>query len=71
MKPASIRPPHATTSGGNGMVFTSALNLTFSPGEKEQPQSGSVFADERSANSDAGFLGDGVKFTLSWRRGPG
>jgi hypothetical protein len=37
MKPASIRPPHATTNGGNGMVFTSALNLTFSTREKEQP----------------------------------
>jgi hypothetical protein len=35
MKPASIRPPHATANGGNGMVFTSALNLTFSPEEKE------------------------------------
>jgi hypothetical protein len=26
------------------MVFTSALNLTFSPGEKEQPQSDYGFA---------------------------
>jgi hypothetical protein len=33
------------------MVFTSALNLTFSPGEKEQPQSGSSFADGCPANS--------------------
>jgi hypothetical protein len=24
-----------TANGGNGMVFTSALNLTFSPEEKE------------------------------------
>jgi hypothetical protein len=30
--------------------FTSALNLTFSPGEKEQPQAGSGFADDCPAN---------------------
>jgi len=39
----------------NGMVLTSALNLTFSPGEKEQPQSGSGFADDCPANPVAGF----------------
>jgi hypothetical protein len=35
--------------------FTSALNLTFSPGEKEQPQAGSGFADDCPANPVAGF----------------
>jgi hypothetical protein len=51
--------------------FTPALNLTFSPGEKEQPQSNSGFADDCPANPVAGFQGDGEQFPLSWRRGPG
>jgi hypothetical protein len=35
--------------------FTSALNLTFSPGKKEQPQAGSGFADDCAANPGAGI----------------
>jgi hypothetical protein len=36
-------------------AFTSALNLTFSPGEKEQPQSGSGFPNDGPAKPIAGF----------------
>ena len=37
------------------MVLTPALNLTFSPGEKEQRWFASSFASDRPANSVAGF----------------
>jgi len=35
--------------------FTSALDLAFFSGEKEQPQTGSGFADDSPANPVAGF----------------
>ena len=55
---------------GNGgktekFVLTLALNLTFSPGEKEQQSHISGFADERPANPVAGFQWDGGCFSLS------
>ena len=51
--------PARKTGGGSGEVnngFTTALNLTFSPQEKEQLLHDSGFADDRPANPIAGFF---------------
>jgi hypothetical protein len=54
------------------MVFTTALNLTFSPEEKEQRLR--VFwvlrKVVRQIQSQV-FQRRGERFSLSWRRGPG
>jgi hypothetical protein len=64
MVPGSTKKVHRLARDENGrcivgMVFTSALILTFAPGEKESPQSGSGFADDCRQSSRVNFQGDG------------